>query len=75
MRDDLARPRGGFRTREDGTLPMGECGQCKGETYQVPAGDWLHWATLGVDCPKDGSTGQEGAILAADGLTIGEGVS
>lgn len=70
--------RNGFRTREAGDLPTGVCGTCKGETYRVPAGMWLHWTTLTESCPvaveragegtENGdalegvSDGQEGAI-------------
>lgn len=39
-----------FRTRETG-LPVGTCGTCGQETYQVPVGDWLHWSTLTDSCP------------------------
>ncbi len=51
-----------FRTREAGDLPVGKCGQCGSETYQVPAGAWLHWATLGAGCPLAVSESQEGRV-------------
>lgn len=54
--------RHGFRTREGGDLPVGVCGKCKGETYQVPAGTWLHWGSLGEACVSGLSDGQERAI-------------
>lgn len=66
-----------FRTRKgigEERLPVGECRECKGETYQTLTGLWLHWSTLTGACPvavtpvvgADGlsslSDGQEGAI-------------
>jgi hypothetical protein len=47
--------RHGFRTREgkgEERLPIGQCEKCKGETYRVPAGSWLHWCTLTTSCPE-----------------------
>ncbi len=55
MRNDLARPRERFRLRKDGTLEVGRCSACRGETYRVDAGTWLHWTTLGEACPSDAS--------------------
>lgn len=55
MRDDLARPRGGFRTREAGTLEVGACSACSSVTYKVPEGMWLHWATVEEGCPQEAS--------------------
>lgn len=53
-----------FRTRENGDLPIGTCGDCGRETYQVPAGVWLHWSTLTGSCPVIAvSEGREGAKL------------
>jgi hypothetical protein len=71
VRDGLGKVRHGFRTRERGDLPTGTCGQCKGETYRVPAGTWLHWVSLGVDCPGSLSNGQEGAISVSGDSTTG----
>lgn len=67
--------RHGFRTRERGDLPTRDCGQCGQEQYRVPEGAWLHWGSLGVDCPKQGSEGQEGAISVSGDSTTGERVS
>ena len=55
MRNDLARPRGGFRTREEGTLEVKPCPSCTGATYVVPEGMWLHWSTLEEACPQEGA--------------------
>lgn len=72
-RNDLIRPRQGFRMIEDGSLPTRACGECGLVVYLVPAGMWLHWGTCEEPCrevaPLEGvSDGQEGAMLAADGL-------
>jgi hypothetical protein len=50
MRNDLARPRAGFRLREDGTLSTRTCEQCGKLVYVVPEGFWRHWATLAPEC-------------------------
>lgn len=42
--------RHGFRTREDGTLPIRDCPACGQKTYTVPAGGWRHWGTLAEAC-------------------------
>lgn len=55
--------RGGFRTREEGTLPVGKCPECAGKTYQVPVGDWLHWSTLTADCPRRVVAGWRGGSV------------
>lgn len=67
--------RHGFRTREGGDLPVDTCGECKGETYQVPAGTWLHWATLGEGCPIAASEGQESALAGFGEVSTGEAAS
>ena len=49
-RNDLARPRAGFRTVQDGTLAQDYCPRCRGVLYRVPEGSWFHWSTLGEAC-------------------------
>lgn len=39
-----------FQTRKGGDLPVGRCGECGQDTYQVPNGEWQHWFTLTSDC-------------------------
>ena len=55
MRDDLARPRAGFRIVQDGTLTQDYCPRCRGVLYRVPEGTWLHWSTLETACPREGA--------------------
>ncbi len=55
MRDDLARPRGEFRTVEAGTLPTQRCLKCTRLVYRVPAGMWFHWNTLEEGCQREGT--------------------
>ena len=73
-RNDLARPAAGFKTREEGTLACGKCGQCGGEAYRVPEGSWLHWATLTEACPtREGASSEgRGNDLALESLSDGQ---
>lgn len=77
MRNDLARPRAEFRTRERGTLATRTCATCAGQLYRVPEGAWLHWSTLGEGCrdmapPIGVSKPREGPKLVAVGLDTPE---
>lgn len=76
-RNDLARPRGGFRTREDGTLSTRTCETCMGVLYRVPEGMWLHWGTLVEGCAREAppigvSKPREGAKSGPRGLDTPE---
>ena len=70
-----------FRTRDgvgEHKLPVGQCGTCGGETYQVLVGAWLHWATLTGECVGAGpvlTTGPAAPAVGSVGVSTGrEGV-
>lgn len=71
-RNDLARPRGGFRTVQDGSLPTRVCGECGEDEYRVDAGTWLHWRNLEARCGDSAPIAVSKPRTATKSAVVGE---